>query len=315
MLGNQKSEITNQKSAGFTLVELLVVITIIGILISLLLPAVQAAREAARRLQCSNNFRQVGVAMHNYHSAKGCFPPGQFDPGAAPYAKSGVPLYWSWSTYILPYLEWQTVYDMVDFGGGNYYCVPAKNKTANQTRIAAYMCSSDPSCGELVFSASDNPGPDEKLDSAPANMAGVVDSVTAVYSSGSWPYYFRPFPLVNGMMGANEPCRISDVTDGTSNTLLIGEVVGAGPGTHLGFFWASSNWLDTHYGINNWPVIVAASSSPQYSYLTGFASYHPGGCHFGMADGSVQFLSQNIAQSVLAALTTRAGGEVEGMVP
>ena len=86
----------------------------------------------------------------------------------------------------------------------------------------------------------------------------------------------------------------------------------------MGHFWASTNWLDTHYGINN-PAKTAPAGNyppgPQGPYLTGFASFHPGGCHFGMADGSVQFLSQNIAANVLAALTTRDGGEVTGIIP
>ena len=218
-------------------------------------------------------------------------------------------------TYLLPFLEQQAVYDMIDFGPlPKYYCVPAQNKLANQTLISAYLCPSDPARGELVFSSSDNPGPDEMLDSAPTNVCGVMDSVNGFMSDGNWPYYPRPYPLVNGMMGANEPCRIADVKDGTSNTLMFGEVTGAGPGTHIGDFWASSNFLDTHYGINNPAKTAPFGNYPpglQGLYLTGFASFHPGGCHFGMADGSVQFLSQNIAANLLAALTTRDGAGVD----
>ena len=94
--------------------ELLVVITIIGILIALLLPAVQAAREAARRMQCSNNFKQVGLALHNYHSVKGCFPPGEYYVYPTP--SNGI-FCFGWSAYILPYLEQEALYNNIDFGG------------------------------------------------------------------------------------------------------------------------------------------------------------------------------------------------------
>jgi prepilin-type N-terminal cleavage/methylation domain-containing protein/prepilin-type processing-associated H-X9-DG protein len=314
MLSNQEGEHRDRKATGFTLVELLVVITIIGILIALLLPAVQAAREAARRLQCSSNFRQVGLAMHNYHSAKKCFPPGQFDPLFGQYARPGAPQYWSWTFYILPFLENQALYDSFDIRGSNFYAVPAKNKKANQTLISAYMCPSDRARGELVFTITDTPGANERLDSAPANVCGVIDSLTAFLPPyGGWSYWFKPYTLADGMMGNNQPCTISDVKDGTSNTLMCGEVTGCA-GEHLGPFWASANLLDTHYGINN-PAKTAPSGycggpapfSPQTEYLIGFASFHPGGCHFGMGDGSVQFLSQNIAQNLLIALTTRDG--------
>ena len=171
-------------TAGFTLVELLVVITIIGILIALLLPAVQAAREAARRMQCGNNFKQVGLALHNYHAAKACFPPGMFDPTSKP----NVPVYWSWSTYILPYIEQQALYDQFDFTNGNHFFSTAANQLANATILSAYVCASDPASGELVASSSTSwltPGHSQNEQSAPSNMCGVSDSINEC-SSGSY---------------------------------------------------------------------------------------------------------------------------------
>ena len=292
------------KKHGFTLVELLVVITIIGILISLLLPAVQAAREAARRLQCANNFKQVGLAMHNYHTVKGCFPPGMFDLHAQSVADGK---WWSWTTYLLPYIEQEAVYNMINFSDPNYYSEGA-TRQAGATVISAFLCPSDPQGTEGIWITGSVPTPH----CAPANMAGVTDNTEWTYQDsegGPWPMLF---PQVNGIFGANKPCTIADIRDGASNTLMVGEVTGAGKGTYIGFFWCSWNLQDTADGINS-PICTVPGGmtySEMLDPLTmGFASYHPGGCNFALADGSVHFLTQNIAQTVLHDLTTRAGGE------
>ena len=143
------------------------------------------------------------------------------------------------------------------------------------------------------------------------NMCGVVDSVNAFHSG----ILIRPFPEIDGIFGANEPCRIADIGDGTSNTLIVGEVTGAGPGMYHGHFWAAHNNQTTYSGING------ACTAPGGTYPTGlyamyfagFGSFHPGGCNFALADGSVAFLSQNIAQNILAALTTRNGPSSSNM--
>lgn len=293
------------KSTGFTLVELLVVITIIGLLIALLLPAVQAAREAARRAQCGNNFKQVGLGLQNYHAAKECFPPGMFDPTSKP----GAPGWWGWAAYLLPYIEQQAVYDRFSFSDTSYFA-PGGTRTATGTFIPTYMCPADPQHGQRVFvSDTGQVGPHTDDDAAMTDMCAVVDSVKWMSGSTTWP---RQFPEVNGVFGANQGCSINDIHDGTSNTLMVGEVTGPGSGKHQGHFWSSWNILSTKDGING-PFTVPGGTYPSGKcgfVYTGFASYHPGGCHFVMADGSVHFLSHSIAADVLAALTTRSGGEV-----
>ncbi len=313
------TRIRRHKLAGFTLVELLVVITIIGILIALLLPAVQAAREAARRLQCSNNFKQVGLALHNYHSAKGCFPPGMLNWGGGPFG------WWSWSAYSLPYLEQQGVYDMITFDDTGYAGPDSgmsNNRRSCAIQVDAFICSSDSQAGELVFAWTTGPsnGPDPQDNCAYSNIAGVSDSVLWV-DSLSWGNP-RRFPNeVDGVFGLNGCCRAADIGDGTSNTLLLGEVTGKGPGSRRGDMWVSWNLKGTQDGINGPYTAIGGTYPPDsqgWIRYTGFSSYHPAGCNFVLADGSTHFLSQNIAQNLLAALTTRnsrrSNGEPDAVI-
>lgn len=306
----------NARRYGFTLVELLVVITIIGILIALLLPAVQAAREAARRIQCANNFKQVGIALHNYHASVGCFPPGMFDPRL----KTGNPCWWSWSTYILPQLEQQAVYDMINFNNVNnfdynYYSLGA-NQEAQTKLMIAYACPSDPANGELVMSSGDShTDRNNDEDSRMTNICGISDSVVC-FPKNDAGYLPRTFSEVDGMFGANEPCRIADVRDGTSNTLMVGEVTGKGPKAYRGHFWVAWNLITTYDGINGQltaPGGTYPSDSQGGFWAAGLASFHSGGCNFTLADASVHFLSQNIDRQVLAALTTRDGPSSSNM--
>ncbi len=320
----------NQKSRAFTLVELLVVITIIGILIALLLPAVQAAREAARRTQCANNFKQVGLALHNYHDAKECFPPGEIewanDSGECGPHPSNPSWYFGfgWGTHILPHLEQQAVYDRFDFSNFAWYYAHqpggGHNGSVGRTRIAVYLCPSDPQGGECIrISSADLPSDcdQEKAGIRQTNMAGVIDTqhrfcyLTSGNNQVTKHLGLRrdTMQMADGIMANMQPCHIRDISDGTSNTLMIGEVTGGGPGTYTGSCWAHLALTDTAGGINGPGTVPGGGSGANY-FSSGFSSFHPGGCHFLMADGSVQFLSQNINQHVLVALTTRAGGEV-----
>jgi prepilin-type N-terminal cleavage/methylation domain-containing protein len=304
------------RKSGFTLVELLVVIAIIGILIALLLPAVQAAREAARRIQCANHFKQVGVALHNYNTAHGSFPPGSLfwrTDSCGPPGGSGSYDGFGWAVFILPMLEHQAAYDAFDFSIPSSIQPP--NYEAGMARIESYICPSDPQGGELVlWTGRSHPGyhPDEDL--RQTNIVGVADTVNWTCNE-VWP---EQFETNDGMMGERQGCRIRDVTDGTSNTLLIGEVTGGGPGSHQAHSWVQFALCDTRDGVNG-PFSVPGGGDWAGEGVgwgirgfreTGFSSFHPGGCHFAMTDGSATFLSENIAMQTLRALTTRKEGDI-----
>ncbi len=284
---------------GFTLVELLVVITIIGILIALLLPAVQAAREAARRLQCSNNFKQIGLALHNYHSAHNCFPPGGI------YVDSPLYIGPSWCGLILPYMEQTQILGQYNFslpppGWGVY---AGTNELVGGNRIPAFCCPSDPQDELLPIGTSNGSTPGGSILWYNANVGGVTDSRSA------WTDDLQAALIDgDGMLMNVKAIRIAEVADGTSNTLFVGEVTGGGSGSLRGWTWAGASLFSPYFGINGLGTIPGEGVF-QPTGNDGFSSYHPGGCHFLMVDGSVHYISQNIAFNLLIALTTRDGAK------
>jgi len=322
---------------GFTLVELLVVIAIIGILIALLLPAVQAARAAARRTECSNNFKQVGLALHSFLSANKTFPEGQLynskgrwtsECGERPLEMRAYSF--TWSLFIIPYMEQESLYDLFDLQVGNGSMITNASGYSNfelgAKRISTYSCPDDPQDEELVTCCSTGTnGTSQYEDIAHISMCAVADTDDFT-CNGIFPKRMGKdmgnqisTENANGAFGNYRGARPAEFTDGTSHTLFVGEVLGGGQQTYQGHYWTNHNLMDTADGINGantvvggvWPVPPSGNEAYRF---TGFASYHTGGCHFLFGDGSVTFLSETISPGVLAALTTRSGGEADSSI-
>jgi len=298
-----------KKSNGFTLVELLVVIAIIGVLVALLLPAVQQAREAARRSACRNNFKQVGLAIHNYHDTFLAFPlSAHYSQGScggqAPWNENYYR--YAWGAAILPFLEQTALYNNISFDKN--YNFKANTLTDIGMTVDVYLCPSDPQGDPRTIrtGAISNGGPDNKDDLGRSNMASTADSTDWSCASN------RARTDGDGILFNGSTTNFASVTDGTSNTFLVGEVTGGKSGSYEGNYWSVMNHADTAGGINGIHTIPGGRTGSWSLDTQEFSSFHPGGCHFLMGDGSVPFLSENINQATLARLTARADGEVIG---
>jgi prepilin-type N-terminal cleavage/methylation domain-containing protein len=323
---------------GFTLVELLVVIAIIGILVALLLPAIQAAREAARRAECQNHLRQIVVACLNFESSHKRMPPAadRIDPSF-----TTVRADLGYLVHILPFNENQPLYDLFD-PSKDWFVI--ENKAAVQTEMPEYKCPSRVRLEVVnMFGPGGTTGGFGKDFSAPyrahyhgvlgANPQLVHPTVLDYCLDRSSPYTMETqtvafgFPpcmaLGNGYIGTNglivrwraPIVRVGRVSDGMSKTFIAGESAHGDPnGTDEGVRpWCVGSEGDNFmYTSKNVAYQVNSGSRPGPAARNniGFGSEHPGGCHFGMGDGSVQFVSENIELIVLFALASRKAGDM-----
>jgi len=311
-----------QQRSAFTLIELLVVIAIIATLVAILLPAVQQAREAARRSTCKNNLKQIGIALHNYHDTYNRLPAGWIvDNGNAAAACYG------WAVSILPFMEQTALYDAINMNNPRrlkdlYVATPAPaDQALLQSKIPSYRCPSDttPDVNSLQTFGAANHFP-----VSTSNYIGTVGSISPQVS-GTVPNL--TIPRGEGMFFGNSFLGFKDNTDGLSNTIYIGERDGGRSRAATATTYKAANWLGigqqntngangtggclarTNFRIN---YDHALNGAPE-NMGKGFSSLHKGGAQFTMGDGAVRFISENInLGAVFTGLGTRDSGEVVG---
>lgn len=307
---------------GFTLIELLVVIAIIAVLIALLLPAVQQAREAARRAQCKNHLKQLSLAVHNYESTFGTLPINRY--GDYSYASVWNYAYedsysWSWLATILPYIDQGPLWN-----AANIPNVRLKDSPQLATPITVFDCPSDVLSGSSVRNETSHYLRTNPL----VGMTNYKGVQGANFCWGDWPnngaagHSCEPWEDGDGVfypLNWVRPLRWSNFVDGTSNTIMIGEQAydPADPGNMhygLGYAWAHSVEA---CAVASFPINAKRPNGVPYAAgdwqgRNGFRSRHVGGAQFGHADGSVRFLSENMALGLYRALATVGGLEVVG---
>ncbi|MEM6329533.1 MAG: DUF1559 domain-containing protein [Planctomycetota bacterium] len=331
---------------GFTLVELLVVIAIIGVLIALLLPAVQAAREAARRMECANKMKQIGLALHTYHDTRKSFPNAEFWGASRETGRT----YQSWMLKILPQIEEQAIFDQVDLDYDMKQVIPAENVNnfaVAQLQMPPFQCPSDDTVTELINEeAFTLPGEEISQASYASNVGDYVSLAGGLLSDigqgmppnvdwdgdcrndfppagnlwhtpgatacTTWP---RPQRARGVISRTGFGAKISQITDGTSKTFAVGEVIGA---------WSVQvNFATQAYALTAHPINTGNSQlardidlrptlpgNPLWGTGLVFRSLHPGGANFVMCDGSVQFIDETIDQFTYMAFGSREGPEV-----
>ena len=302
------NKLTNGKK-GFTLIELLVVIAIIAILIALLLPAVQQAREAARRSQCKNNLKQIGLALHNYHETYRNFPPAfiyETDTNNCAGSPCNDPS-WAWSAMILPFVDQAPAFNSLEPGPTKLSQAigdPAKLAILQNT-IPVFRCPSD--TGKNLYGLTISGEQTSR-----SNYPGVNGERTEVRLNDG-----------RGIFGArNNSVKIRDITDGSSNTIAVGEraskIIGNTNDSYT--HWAGvresnqngSGWRGAFEvtGVTSFPINSA--ESVHWRYRGWFSSMHQGGAHFLLGDGAIRFISENIDTTTYNDLSTIDDGRVIG---
>jgi prepilin-type N-terminal cleavage/methylation domain-containing protein len=315
------------KRRGFTLIELLVVIAIIAVLIGLLLPAVQKVREASARTQCGNNLKQIGIALHNYHSVNALFPPGQwnhFYTNQFPWCRG------CWVQPLLPFLEQDNLYQNYANGGPSQLGATnvsggwALLQTRKDTIIKTLICPSDPNSPK-THTIDTNVVSDGTTAQQGLHVNYVVCSGSTLYGLGT---------NLNGIFYVQSQTRMTDIKDGTSNTLMASEICVSPDVTHNDLrgrycnSWEGNSWFSTIYPPNtsvpdaqNYQgqsipqapqTNSGTSNSATNSAFLAARSYHSQLVNGLLADGSVRSISNNVNAGVYQALGSRAGGEVPG---
>jgi prepilin-type N-terminal cleavage/methylation domain-containing protein len=316
---------SRQERCAFTLVELLVVIAIIGVLIALLMPAVQAAREAARRSQCSNNLKQLGIACHSFHGARNCLPAGYLGPLPQGYTADLTTQNVTCAAILLPYYEGGTIYNQADanmaaYGNVSLYDVDQKGTpywarndawTAAQTKISILLCPSDTpyACQNPLFAFQIYWDGKTSISFnawfIPNGISSSLGRTNYLANGGKAGYTLQPaYDAWKGPFYNRSKTNFAEITDGTSNTFLFGEAMGglaANSSAEVqSYAWMGYGIMPTYWGVA--PDDTGAIGLCQYS------SRHPQVIQFCLADGSVRPISKEIDYDVFDELGAQADG-------